>query len=371
MNYIHMKTKIYFGKNSLEYLTEILSKKILIICDPFLVKNGAIKDILIQLDNSNDVIIFDNVVPDPNLDVIGSGLTSFIKQRPDIVIGFGGGSAIDTAKGIIYFARINNYAKDTKLIAIPTTSGTGSEVTSATVITDTKENVKHIVFDECILPDEAILDSRFTLTIPKNITANTGLDVLTHALEAYVSKGANNYSDALAEKAVELVMKSLLKCYFCGIEEEYREDMHEASTIAGTAFNIAGLGISHSIAHQLGGTFCIPHGLANAILLPYIIKFNSKDKSAIKKYASIVYKTGMVEKEQGDEFAVNVLICYIRQIEKIMNMPLSLKEYGILKESFDLHKNNMAENAIKDNCTSSNPVDVTRFDIETLLEYIY
>lgn len=305
-------------------------------------------------------LFFDEVIPDPPLNVIGKGVALIKKNNPSIVIAYGGGSAIDTAKGIIYFAKQQSFIDKVNFIAIPTTSGTGSEVTSATVVTDTETKTKHIIFDDVMLPDEAILDANLTVSVPADITANTGIDVLTHAIEAYVAKDANVYSDALAEKAVELVIESLVQCYKQGNDIAARKKMHEASNLAGMAFNIAGLGINHSIAHQLGGRFHIPHGLANSILVNIVIDYNCEDHEILKKYAKLVYKTGMVEKAQSDEFAVEVLKTYIKTLTKIMNMPQNLKECGVDKNEFDNVKSIIAENALKDGCTQANRREITK-----------
>lgn len=371
MNSIYIKTKIYFGENSLKRLEELKTKNIWIICDGFLVKSGSIKTILSLINGSNKVSIFDDVVPDPPLKVIGKGIALIKEINPDVVIAYGGGSAIDTAKAIIYFARQQKIVNEVNFIAIPTTSGTGSEVTSATVITDTEEKIKHLISDDGILPDEAILDANLIMTVPQEITANTGIDVLTHAIEAYVSKNANSYSDALAEKAVELVIESLLKCYNKGDDIKAREKMHEASNLAGIAFNIAGLGVNHSIAHQLGGRFHIPHGLANAIILTTVIDYNSQKDEILKKYAKLAYKTGMVEKKENEQFAVKVLKGYITSLMKIMNMPINLKECNIDKDEFNNVKQLIAENALKDTCISANPIDVTIDDLKRLLQLVY
>ena len=371
MDSIYIKTKIFSGDNSLSSLSEIKNQRIWIVCDSFLVKNKSIYKVLKEIDNSNEVNIFDEVVPDPTISVVGKGLAMFKKINPDVVIAFGGGSAIDTAKGVLYFVKSDKQLNHAKLIAIPTTSGTGSEVSSATVIRDTEENTKYSIFDDSLLPDEAILDPEMTLTVPQAITANTGFDVFTHALEAYVAKNANSYSDALAEKAIELVIKNLLNCYFNGTEKNHRAAMQEASTLAGIAFNIAGLGISHSIAHQLGGVFHIPHGLANAIALPWVIEFNSRNKAIQKKYAQIAYKVGMTEREEGEDFAVKVIIAYIKQLKQIMSMTNNLQQYGISKEDFAVSKQSIIEKAMHDICTVSNPVDVSENDLEKLLDSLY
>lgn len=371
MNNVYIKTKIYSGENSLKRLKTIKDTNIWIICDEFLVKNGSLKSILSFIDSSNNISIFDKVVPDPPLSVIGKGVALSKKINPNVVIAYGGGSAIDTAKGIIYFAKQQNYIGEINFIAIPTTSGTGSEVTSATVITDTETKTKHIIFDDGILPDEAILDANLTISVPPTITANTGIDVLTHAIEAYVASNANVYSDALAEKAVELVMESLIQCYSQGNDIAARSKMHEASNLAGMAFNIAGLGINHSLAHQIGGRFHIPHGLANSLFLTSVIDYNCEDCNVLQKYAKLAYKTGMVEKTQNNEFAVEVLKVYIKSIIKIMHIPQSLKACDVDKKEFENAKSLMAENVLKDGCTQSNRKNVTKAEMERLLELVY
>lgn len=371
MNSIYIKTKIHSGENSLKVLDNFKNNNIWIICDKFLVENGNLELLLGYIHSSNKVYIFDDVVPDPPLNVISKGVALSKKITPTIIIAYGGGSAIDTAKAIIYFARQQNFIKEVKFIAIPTTSGTGSEVTVATVVTDIETKTKHIIFDECMLPDEAILDPSLTLSVPPVVTANTGIDVLTHAIEAYVALNSNVYSDALVEKAVELVMESLINCYKEGENIITRRKMQEASNLAGIAFNIAGLGINHSIAHQIGGRFHIPHGLANALLLSTIIDFNSMDEEVLKKYAKLAYKTGMVEKSQSEMLAVKVLKNYINSIMSIMKMPSTLKECGVNKKDLEEAKTIMARNALKDGCTLANPRKVIEIEIENILLSIY
>ena len=184
----------------MEYLRKIRKKRILVVCDKFLAESGAINYILDSLDSSNSVELFDQAIPDPTIEIVGKGLGVLCRVRPDIVIGFGGGSAIDTAKAMIYFAGVRELVSKPRFVTIPTTSGTGSEVTSAAVITDSETKSKHLISSEDILADVAILDPRLTLSVPPAITANTGMDVLTHALEAYVANGCNVFSDALSER---------------------------------------------------------------------------------------------------------------------------------------------------------------------------
>lgn len=367
-----IKTKIYSGNDSLGRLSKLKNKQIYIVCDGFLVSNGGLESLLQQIDNSNNVFIFKDVVPDLPIHTVTQGVKEITKNQADVIIAFGGGSAIDTAKGIIYAAKKMNVIKDSaKFIAIPTTSGTGSEVTQVTVVSDPNLGMKQLIADEIMLPDEAILDSSFTMSVNPVLTANTGMDVFAHAIEAYVAKDANVYTDAFVEKSVELAVGSILECYSNGTNETARLDMHYASNLAGMAFNKAGLGICHSIAHAIGGRFHVPHGLANAMLLNEVIKYNCQDKDAFEKYAALAKKSGMVDNCAESNFAVEVLLQYISSIKIIMKMPFRLNEVGISKRDFDTYKIEISERALKDQCTSSNPLSIDEKAICKIIENIY
>lgn len=371
MSNVYIKTRIRSGHYAMEYLQKIRSRTIMVVCDKFLSENGMISYVLDALDSSNAVQVFDQAIPDPTTAVVGSGLGMLMRIRPEIVIGFGGGSAIDTAKGIIYFAVELQLPAKPRFITIPTTSGTGSEVTSVTVITDPDRKSKHLLSSDDILADAAILDPRLTLSVPPSVTANTGMDVLTHAVEAYVATGANAFSDALAEKAVELLLKALLTCYQDGKNLEARTWMHEASTLAGMAFNTAGLGVNHSIAHQLGGTFHIPHGLANAILLNQVIAYNSINHDVMCKYAALAYKVHLAGIEDSPEFAVGALKELIRTLMQRMEMPAAIRECGIERAEYDAQMQNMVDNALLDNCLSSTPREIGTDGLRTILMNVY
>ena len=272
---------------------------------------------------------------------------------------------------MIYFAGVRELVPKPRFVTIPTTSGTGSEVTSAAVITDSETKSKHLISSEDILADVAILDPRLTLSVPPAITANTGMDVLTHALEAYVANGCNVFSDALSEKATELLIKALLKCYRDGKNLEARTLMHEASTLAGMAFNTAGLGLNHSIAHQLGGTFHIPHGLADAMLLNKVIEYNSVNHDIMNKYATLAYKVQLVGMNEAPEMAVKTLEELIRSLMCCMDMPASIRELGISREAYEGQLQNMTDNALMDNCLISNPREAGTEAIKEILLSIY
>ena len=263
-------------------------------------------------------------------------------------------------------------------MAIPTTSGTGSEVTGFSVITDKKNgNTKYPLADYELTPDVAIIDPQFVTTLPKNITADTGLDVLTHAIEAYVSVLASDYTDALAIKAIELVFEYLPRAFENGNDLVAREKMHNASCIAGMAFTNAFLGINHSLAHKLGGEFHISHGRANAVLLPYVIEYNSQQPTkfvtwpkyekfiADKKYSQIAQHLNLPA--ETDEQGVKSLIGKVKELLSTLGMPSSLQECGIPEKEFFAKLPSLSEKAFEDQCTTANP----RYPLVSELSQIY
>ena len=304
MNTFKMLTTIHFGENSLDRLKEIPYQRIMVIMDPFVYTSGLYKQITKPLEEVNkEYTIFSDVVPDAPIDKIAAGVKAFLEYRPDAIVAVGGGSAIDSSKSIREFAlKIEPYGK-VGLIAIPTTSGTGSEVTAFAVVNDTHAKVKYPLVSDSLTADEAILDAALVTSVPPAITADTGMDVVTHALESYVSTQHNEFSAALAEKALEICGVFLPRCYYDGQDMHARQKMHVASCLAGLAFNTASLGINHSMAHQLGARFHIPHGRANAMLLPHVIEFNSDINHAsrsqkeylpaVERYASVAHVLGL------------------------------------------------------------------------------
>ena len=305
MKTFEMKTVIHFGDNALDRLAELPYKKVLVITDPFIAKGKMIELITDPLRRGGkEFEVFSDVVPDAPVGKIAEGVKKFLEYQPEVVVAVGGGSAIDSSKAIREFAlKINNYGK-VGLIAIPTTSGTGSEVTSFAVVNDTDNHVKYPLISDSLTADEAILDAELVKSVPPSITADTGMDVLTHAIESYVSINHNEFSSALAEKSIEICGVFLLRAYLDGGDMHARQKMHVASCLAGLSFNAAGLGITHSMAHQLGAIFHIPHGRANAMLLPHIVEFNANINKhsrsqqeylpAVKRYANISHILGPV-----------------------------------------------------------------------------
>ena len=376
-----VKTKIYFGENSLDRIYELTYKRILVITDPFVVSSKLISHITDRLDKTGaEYKIYSDVVPDPPIDKVIAGVKTTIDFVPECILAVGGGSAIDLSKSIRKFANQINPDVNPKLIAIPTTSGTGSEVTSFAVITDPSKNVKYPLSSEDMIPDEAILDEVLVKSVPASITADTGMDVMTHAIEAYVSVNNSEFSGALAEKAVEICGQFLIRSYNSNEDTHARRKMHIASCLAGLAFNAASLGLNHGMAHQLGAQFHIPHGRANAILLPYIIEFNSeinKNSKSKKEYAKCVHKYCNLARILGvnnfnEITTMHALVAYIRFMNKEMNIPLRISELGTVSEGEYMSKiNEMADAALADACTKTNPRVPTKEQVVELYKNIW
>ncbi|MUP47806.1 alcohol dehydrogenase [Veillonellaceae bacterium M2-8] len=367
-------TKVISGSDSLMSLQVYRQERILIVCDDFLKKNGMVDFVLHQLEQSNKVVIFSGVQPDPSLSIVAKVLVEILRLQPTIIIGFGGGSSIDTVKGAIYFALHSKIiGQKPSFIAIPTTSGTGSEMTSFAVISDPEEQRKIAIIENSMYADIAILDPHLTLSVPPSITANTGFDVLTHALEAYVAKASTSFTEGLAYKVIDLVMKHFITSYQNGNNMLAREKMAEASNMAGIAFNMAGLGVVHSMAHQLGSVFHIPHGMACAIALPIGIQFNSKHGGTAEKYAEIVYQLGLAPRTMKTIDAVQVLcstICQLR--EKTGVVPgISAISNCITLEGYLKEIPQMIEHALKDSCLTGNPIPVQATDFADLFHWAY
>ncbi|MEG2109251.1 MAG: 1-propanol dehydrogenase PduQ [Clostridium sp.] len=375
MKNFEIKTNIYFGEGSLEYLQKIKGKKVFIVTDPFMVKSGTIDKITNNL-TGKEYKIFSDIVPDPPIELIVSGIGELGKFCPDTIVALGGGSAIDAAKAIMDFSKKIVNINEVEFIAIPTTSGTGSEVTSFAVITDKEKGAKYPLVSDDLLPNTAILDPELVASVPNFITADTGMDVLTHAIEAYVSKDATDFSDALAEKAVNLVFNYLVRAYKDGNDIEAREKMHNASCLAGLAFNAASLGINHSIAHVIGGKFHVPHGRTNSILLPYVIEYNANmlgytltdHSEAAIKYSNLAKIVGLSNSNVRGN--VRSLINEIKKMQKTMNMKTTLSECGVKAEEMLKIKNEIAKIALKDACTITNPRTPNEVEIIDILQKV-
>lgn len=403
MQWFKIPEKIYFEFGSTQYLEKMPDiSKAFIVTDPYMVKLGYVDTVLYYLRKRQQYVhceIFSEVEPDPSIETVMRGCDLMNKFQPDVIIALGGGSAMDAAKGMWLFyehpetdfenlrlkfmdirKRVYKFPKlghKAKMVAIPTTSGTGSEVTSFAVITDKARNVKYPLADYELTPDVAIIDPDFVMTVPPAVTADTGMDVLTHAIEAYVSVLASDFTDGLAIKAIQLVFEYLPQAFRDGSNRKAREKMHNASCIAGMAFTNAFLGINHSLAHKLGGEFHIPHGRANAILLPYVIEYNAQKPTkfvsfpkyesfiADKRYAEIARALGLPA--STTEEGVQSLIKAVRDLMKELKMPASLAECGISKKQFLQKVPELADRAFEDQCTTANP----RMPLVKELEEIY
>ena len=392
MQWFKVPDKIYFEHNSIQYLEKMPNiTRAFIVTDPGMVSLGYVDKILYYLRKRTEHVhceIFSDVEPDPSIETVKRGAQMMDEFKPDVIIALGGGSAMDAAKGMwlfyehpdvdfnslrlrfldirkraFKFPKMGNKAQ---LVAIPTTSGTGSEVTSFAVISDKKNNMKYPLADYELTPNIAIIDPQFVMSLPKSATADTGLDVLTHALEAYVSVMASDYTDGLAMKAIQLVFKYLPRAYKNGAEDaEAREKMHNASCMAGMAFTNAFLGLNHSNAHKIGGEYHVPHGRANAVLLPHVIKYNASTPSkfvsfpkykkfiADEKYAEIAAFLGLPAKttEEGVQSLINAVIDLMKEV----NEPLSFSECGIDEETYMRNVPDIANKAFEDQCTTANP----------------
>ena len=391
MQWFKIPEKIYFESGSIAYLEKMPEiTRAFIVTDPSMIELGYIDKILYHLRKRHEYVhseIFSEVESDPSFDTINKGVKMMNEFKPDVIIAVGGGSPIDAAKGMWLFyehpeadieglklkfmdIRKRTYkfpklGEKAKFVAIPTTSGTGSEVTSFAVITDKRLNKKYPLADYELTPDVAIVDPELVMSLPKKITADTGMDVLTHAIESYVSNMASDYTDALAEKAVQLVFKNIREAYNNGSNKEAREHMHNASTIAGMAFTNAFLGINHSLAHKIGGEFHISHGRANAILLPYVIRYNSTKPTkfvsfpkyeyfiADQKYADLSRRMNFPA--YTNEEGVNSLIEEIKKLNSDLGIERCFKDTGIDESEFMAKVDMLAERSFEDQCTTANP----------------
>lgn len=373
MKRFKIKTEVCFSENAIDTLSEIKDKRAVIITDSFMSGSGAAKRIADKMTGCTSVDIFDQVRPDPPIEMVVAGVKFLTEHQADVVVALGGGSSIDAAKGVVLMMKKTRPEQKISLIAIPTTSGTGSEVTEFAVITDKERGIKYPLVDEELLPDMAILDPSLVVTAPPSVTADTGFDVITHALEAYVSTNASDASDALAEKALELAFEYLPKAYRDGSDLVAREKMHSASCLAGMAFNAVSLGVNHGIAHQLGAKFHIPHGRANAMLLPYVIAFNAdveghfgeEDSEAAVRYAKVAKRIGLPC--NNVRTGVKALIDELSYMLDMMKVPRTLSTAGVKEADYNAVKADILRAAVADPCTATNPRPVDEEKVELIL----
>ena len=367
--------ELYHGLGSLENLKELKGKKAaFIIGGGSVQKNGVLERAQNYLKEVNiESVVFSGVEADPSIETVIKGAEFLTQEQPDIIIGLRGCSAIDAAKGMwIYYEYPDSKLENLKelfavkplrkkaiMVAIPTTSGTGTEITGLAVITDREKGTKYPIVSYELTPDMAIIDGELSASMPENVTANTGLDALSHGVEAYASNISERYSDTLAKSAIELVFKNLLTAVSEGSNLEVRQAMHDASCMAGM-FNNVWLGIVHSMSHQIGGTFGIPHGCGNAILMPNVIRYNSKETD---KYTDLAKLIG---KSTAEEFAQAV-----SDLRQSVGVVASLKEYGIDQKEWEAKLDTLTENAMKDPCTLFNPRKPKFEEIKAILQACY
>lgn len=405
MQWFKLPPKVYFEENSVMYLTEMDNvERVMIVCDPGMVNIGytdIVEQVLRRRENQPQIKVFNEVEPNPSTHTVYKGLDMFINFQPDTIIALGGGSAMDAAKAIWMFfehpetsffgakqkfldIRKRTYKitkpKNAKFICIPTTSGTGSEVTPFAVITDSETHVKYPLADYALTPDIAIVDPQFVLSVPKDVAADTGMDVLTHAIESYVSVMASDYTRGLSLQAIKLTF-DYLKSSVQENDKHSREKMHNASTMAGMAFANAFLGISHSIAHKIGGEYGIPHGRTNAILLPHVIRYNAKDPQkhalfpkydffrADTDYADIAKFLGL--KGNTTEELVDALANAVYDLGCSVGIDMNLKSQGVTEELLHSTIDRMAELAFEDQCTTANPKEPLISELKGIIETAY
>ena len=392
MLWFKVPSKVYFKRGAVDLaLRELQGKKrAFIVTDRYLFNSGSIYNVTNVLEEIGiDYQIFFDVKPDPTLSTINEALNIVRPFEPDVIIALGGGSPMDAAK-IIWLmyehpetnfedismrfmdirkriCAIPELGKKATMVAIPTTSGTGSEVTPFSIITDDKTHVKYAIADYALTPNMAIIDPNFVDSMPKGLTSASGIDALVHAVEAYVSVMATNFTNSNALEAIKLVFKYLPRSYKEGAKDPIaREKMHYAATIAGMAFANSFLGICHSMAHKLGAAFNLPHGIANALLFNQVIKYNATDcprKQGVfpqYKFPNAKAKYGQIADElklggKDDDEKVQLLLDAITQLKKELEIPNSLKEMGIPEKDFYAKLDEIVELAFDDQCTGANP----------------
>lgn len=377
---------LYYGKDALEALKTIKGKKAIIVLGGGSMKKFGFVDKVVSYLNEVGIEtrLFEGVEPDPSVETVMKGAEAMRDFEPDLIVAMGGGSPIDAAKAMWAFYEYPEVTfeqlitpfsfpelrQKARFIAIPSTSGTATEVTAFSVITDYQKGIKYPLADFNITPDVAIVDPALAETMPAKLVAHTGMDALTHAIEAYVSTLHTTFTDPLALKAIDIVDRKLTKSFDGDMEA--REEMHYGQCLAGMAFSNALLGIVHSMAHKTGAAFStghITHGLANAMYLPYVIKYNSKVEEAAERYADIAKSIGITA-ESTTEY-VDKLRARIVELNDYMGIPNTLKEFGIIEEEFNEKIDAIAENAVGDACTGSNPRAIDPATMKKLFSCIY
>ena len=350
------KTKIISGHGCLSSLAELHINRMLIVSDPYFLDNGTANHIA-HISGAAHVEVFAKVVPDPSVALAAEGTQLAQTFQPDTILALGGGSAMDCAKAIAFFSGLS-----LRLIAVPTTSGSGSEVTDFAILTH--DAVKHPLVDEKLRPDLAILDGDLLRSLPPKLIADTGFDLISHSLEALVATGASPISDALAADSLSAAFAVLPKSYHG--DTAARLPVHIAATMAGMAFSSAGLGLCHAISHALGGEFHTPHGRLNAILLPAVLDINAE--KALAQYAALSRRLGL--SAGADAMAMRSLKNALLRLRRELGLPQTLSEAGIVPAQLRQKMESVVSAALADPCCATNPVKPEAHHVRTVLHQV-
>ncbi|MDO5093739.1 MAG: 1-propanol dehydrogenase PduQ [Propionibacteriaceae bacterium] len=366
MKEFRLATRVGLGAEALAALDEFRDAPVFLVTDEFLATTPVYRQVVDRL--GAHVATFTGVNPNPTTGEISAGVAAYVQARPQVVVAYGGGSVMDAAKVMHKAALEAGIGAPGGLVAIPTTSGSGSEVTSFAVVTDEATHTKIPIVSQDLVAGLAILDPQAVVGVPKHITADSGMDVLTHAIEAYVAANASDFSDALAEKAVELVLTHLERCFTHGDDLKARSHMHNASCMAAMAFDNAGLGIVHSLAHALGGRYPVAHGRLNALLLPHVIEFNAERSPwAAERYARL---GRLVAPSATGRAAVTSLVAAVQRLRAKLGMPGRLSEVKVGSAELRRDQPELVAAALADGCTPGNPVAPSADDLRTILRKV-
>ncbi len=356
MQQFQCTTQLFFGADALSALAQVKSKQALIVTDRFFWENGTAQRIAEKLTDCQ-CRFFTEVLPDPEVRLIAKASAEFMESEATVIVALGGGSVLDCAKAIAYFAKTRPM-----LIAIPTTSGTGSEVTSFSILTH--DGVKHPLVDDSLRPDWAILDESLLSSLPPSLIADSGMDLISHAIEAVAATNASPFTDALAIGALNTALRLLPRSF--GGDATQRGAIHAAATMAGMAFDRAGLGACHALSHALGGHFHVAHGRLNAVLLPAVMQQNLP--AALVRYADAARACGI--HYSNDQMAFRNLLQQLKQLRRTLNLPQTLAQAGIDAAQLMAHRTALAKAAMEDPCMKTNPIVPTVSQLEQLLEAV-
>lgn len=356
MKEFHCRTKIISGTGAVAALKDMKAKRLFLVTDPFFAENGTAGRIA-KASEAETVEIFSEVEPDPSVVLAAKGTARVKEFAPDVMVALGGGSAVDCAKAMLFFSGV-----DAKLVAIPTTSGSGSEVTDFAILTH--NGVKHPLVDERIVPDTAVLDDELLQELPRSLIADSGFDVIAHAVEGYVGRNAHSVTDALARDAFCAAF-ACLPASFAG-DKSVRLRLHTAATMAGMAFSQAGLGLCHAMSHAIGGQFHVPHGRLNAILLPVVMEQNAV--AAGSRYAELARSAGLGG--SADAVALRNLRNALVKLRKELNLPATLAQAGVLPHAVWGDREKIVKAVLEDPCCATNPEPVTAQMVLTVLDAV-